>query len=179
MTLPGMASPSSTTRTRITEETVDAAAALYNQGWTLREIAVEHHCSFQRLSTLLRQRSDVKMRTPSHPRALRLSPGKQAEIRSAVEQKMNQAEIVRRVGVTPSTVARLAERENLTLFRGKRPKWDVDRARQMRAENVTYRRIADDVGVGIMTVWRRLNPPRSAAQPVSGSAEQQGKGQAL
>ncbi|MEV0996885.1 hypothetical protein [Nonomuraea sp. NPDC050202] len=168
-----MASPSSTTRTRITDDMVDKAAALYRQGWTLREIAAEHRCSFQRLSTLLRQRADVEMRTPAHPRALRLSPDKQAEIRAAIEQKMNQAEIARLTRVTPSTVARLAERENLTLFKGKRPKWDVDRARRMRAENVTYREIADDVGVGIMTVWRKLNPPRAAAQPVVAKAEQQ------
>ncbi|WP_433513730.1 hypothetical protein ACQP2T_60975 [Nonomuraea sp. CA-143628] len=156
-----MASPSSTTRTRITDDMVDTAAALYRQGWTLREIAVEQRCSFQRLSTLLRQRADVQMRTPAHPRALRLSPDKQAAIRAAVEQKMNQSEIARLTKVTPSTVARLAERENLTLFRGKRPKWDVDLARQMRADNVTYRKIADEVGVGIMTVWRRLNPASS------------------
>jgi DNA invertase Pin-like site-specific DNA recombinase len=70
-------------------------------------------------------------------------------------------------------VARLAEREGLALFRGKRPRWDVERARRMRAENVTYREIADDVGVGIMTVWRKLNPSRAAAQPAVAKAEQQ------
>lgn len=101
MTLPGMASPSSTTRTRINADVVDAAAALYMQGWTLRRIAAEHECSFQRLSTLLRQRTDVEMRTPAHPRALRLSPDKQAAIRAAIEQKLTQAEIARLVRVTP------------------------------------------------------------------------------
>ncbi|MEU4231079.1 hypothetical protein AB0F17_42880 [Nonomuraea sp. NPDC026600] len=156
-----MASPSSTTRTRITDDMVDSAANLYKQGWTLRKIAAEQRCSFQRLSTLLRQRADVQMRTPAHPRALRLPPDKQAEIRAAIEQKMNQSEIARLTKVTPSTVARLADRENLTLFRGKRPRWDVDLARQRRADNVTYRKIADEVGVGIMTVWRRLNPASS------------------
>ncbi|MFI6634286.1 hypothetical protein ACIBI7_35855 [Nonomuraea fuscirosea] len=168
-----MASPSNSTRTRITADMVDKAAALYRQGWTLREIAAEHRCSFQRLSTLLRQRGDVEMRTPAHPRALRLSPDKQAEIRAAIDLKMNQAEISRLVKVTPSTVARLAEREGLALFRGKRPRWDVERARRMRAENVTYREIADDVGVGIMTVWRKLNPSQAAAQPAVAKAEQQ------
>ncbi|MGA4995814.1 hypothetical protein [Nonomuraea bangladeshensis] len=168
-----MASPSSTTRTRITEDVVDAAADLYRQGWTLREVAAKHGCSFQRLSVLLRERGDVEMRTPAHPRALRLPPGKQAEIRAAIEQKMTQAEIARRVRVTPSTVTRLADREGLTLVKGKRPKWDVERAREMRAENLTYREIAEDVGVGIMTVWRKLNPSRAAAQPVVATAEQQ------
>ncbi|TMR97305.1 hypothetical protein [Nonomuraea basaltis] len=140
---------------------MDEAAALYRQGWTLRKIAAEHRCSFQRLSTLLRQRADVKMRTPSHPRALRLSPDKQAAIRAAIEQKMNQAEIARLVEVTPSTVARLAEREGLELFKGKRLSWNVDRARQMRADNISYERIADELGVAPMTVWRQLNPATS------------------
>ncbi|MEV5558548.1 hypothetical protein AB0L44_33255 [Nonomuraea wenchangensis] len=136
----------------------------------MREIAAKHGCSFQRLSVLLRERGDVEMRTPAHPRALRLPPGKQAEIRAAIEQKMTQAEIARRVKVTPSTVKRLADREGLTLVKGKRPKWDVERAREMRAAEVTYREIAAEMGVGIMTVWRKLNPVGCARNDVAGRA---------
>ncbi|MEU6712934.1 hypothetical protein ABZ897_15750 [Nonomuraea sp. NPDC046802] len=159
MTLPAMASPTRETRTRID---VDSAAALYNQGWTLRKIAAHQECSFQRLSTLLRRRSDVQMRTAAHPRALRLSEEKREAIRAAIRAGANGSEIARQVRVTPSTVTRLAEREGLSLFKGKRPSWDVERARQMRdADRVTYREIADEMGVGVMTVWRKLNPPSS------------------
>jgi transposase-like protein len=155
MTLPGMASPTRETRTRID---VDAAAVLYKKGWTLRRIAAHQQCSFQRLSTLLRRRSDVQMRTPAHPRALRLSESKQEAIRAAIRKGANGAEISRQVQVTPSTVARLAEREQLPLFKGKRLSWDVERARQLRAENASYERIAAELGVAAMTVWRKLNP---------------------
>ncbi|MFI6900351.1 hypothetical protein ACIBKY_03765 [Nonomuraea sp. NPDC050394] len=151
---------------------MDEAAALYKQGWTLRRIAVQQRCSFQRLSTLLRERTDVEMRTSSHPRALRLTPVKQAAIRDAVARGMNQSEIGRLVGVTPSTVARLAEREGLNLFKGKRLSWDVDRARRLRADNVPYTRIASQVGVAAMTVWRKLNPADSTARTTRGASDQ-------
>ncbi|MFI6536642.1 hypothetical protein ACIBHY_29620 [Nonomuraea sp. NPDC050547] len=164
-----MSSPSQTKRTGIN---VDEAAALYKQGWTLRRIASRQRCSFQRLSTLLRERADVEMRSPSHPRALRLTPVKQAAIRDAVARGMNQSEIGRQVGVTPSTVARLAEREGLDLLKGKRLSWDVDRARQLRADNVPYTRIASEVGVAAMTVWRRLNPRTTAARAPAGRGKQ-------
>ncbi|MCA2230331.1 hypothetical protein [Nonomuraea aurantiaca] len=59
-------------------------------------------------------------------------------------------------------MARLAEREGLSLFKGKRLSWDVDRARQMRADKISYERIAGEPGVASMTVWRKLNPaPRT------------------
>lgn len=170
MTLPRMASPTRDGgRGRID---VDAAAVLYKRGWTLREIAAHQGCSFQRLSTLLRRRQDVQMRTPCHPRALRLPADKQAAIRAAISQQANAAEIARQVRVTPSTVARLAEREGLTIFKGKRLSWDVDRARRLRAENVSYEQIAAELGVAAMTVWRKLNPSPAAARRAGAAGQQ-------
>jgi transcriptional regulator with XRE-family HTH domain len=147
-------------RTRID---VDQAARLYQQeGWTLRRIAAHLGCSFQRLSTLLRDRG-VEMRTVRHRRAPRLPEVKRAAIRAMIGSGANAAQIARQVAVCRTSVIELADREELTICKGRRPSWDVEAARKLRGQGLSYQRVAAAVGGSPATVWRVLNREQADA----------------
>ncbi|MEU4703373.1 hypothetical protein [Nonomuraea dietziae] len=142
-------------RTRID---VEQAVLWYRQGWTLRRIAAKLGCSFQRLSTLLRDQPGVEMRTPSHPRAPRLPEAKRAAIRSAIGEGLNASEISRRVGVTVAAVTLLADKEQLRLQKGRRLTWDLKHGQALRAQGLSYQRVAAELGVSTRAVWSKLRP---------------------
>ncbi|MET8006316.1 hypothetical protein [Nonomuraea glycinis] len=106
------------------------------------------------------------MRTVRHRRAPRLPETKRAAIRAMIGSGVNAAQIARQVAVCRASVLELADREGLTISKGRRPSWDVDAARKLRAQRLSYKEVAAAVGGSTATVWRVLNREQTDAEQV-------------
>ncbi len=143
------------------------AAELYENGQTLREIAPEFGLSPQYCHVLMRA-GGVKFRGPSAPRARRLTPAKRQAIIAEWKAGTPVRAICRDLKTADNTVNEVAKEEGLWP-RERTHAFDVARAGELRGDGWTYQRIADELGVSVMTVWRALNPrPRPTCQTEGG-----------
>ncbi|TMR22066.1 hypothetical protein ETD86_12930 [Nonomuraea turkmeniaca] len=130
---------------------VEAAAARYRSGMTIREIARETGYSRQHVHTALTN-AGVEMRPLSAPRASRITSAKRAAIVALWQEGTSLHQIAVQVGSTGETIRKVLAGAGIDVT-SRIHRIDHNRARELRLAGWTLARIGAELGTSPQYVW--------------------------